>query len=313
MKKFMKVCLTLLIGLIGLGVILYAIGVFTMGKDSMEQLVSDITKGNVHLGLGTDGDFGLGILTGEESVLNIGEASMFDSARESYQGDATVRLDGAVSCLDLKVGGCNFEIRRSADEGYLVETKGVGRLQAYIEDGTLYLVATRPAELSVGVKSSQVTLYVPENAVYEDVSFELGAGTLEFHKLQAGNVSFDVGAGSVEAEEIRAETLSVVMGAGEMELEDVTADEAKLSVSAGSISLSGKVNGDLTGECSAGSIELELHGKETDYNYEIFCAAGSIDVGKRSMSGLNKTKTIDNGAAKTIYLNCAAGSISVEF
>ena len=71
---------------------------------------------------------------------------------------------------------------------------------------------------------------------------------------------------------------------------------------------------DLEVDCGIGNVDLDILGKEADYNYEISCAAGNVDIGDSSYSGIGHDKNITNPNAKgDMELNCGVGNITVSF
>ena len=68
------------------------------------------------------------------------------------------------------------------------------------------------------------------------------------------------------------------------------------------------------GECGLGELDLTLTGTQEDYNYDLECGVGNLDVGSDSYSGLGREKTISNkGADRKLDLECGMGNISVDF
>ena len=62
-----------------------------------------------------------------------------------------------------------------------------------------------------------------------------------------------------------------------------------------------------------GELKLTLVGTQTDFNYDLSCGMGELKVGDDSYNGLAQEKQINNNAAKNMELECAMGSIVVEF
>ena len=75
----------------------------------------------------------------------------------------------------------------------------------------------------------------------------------------------------------------------------------------------GTVEKEVDIDCGAGSVTLNLEGKVEDYNYELECGIGSIDIGGSSYSGLSSSHSVDNGAARIISADCGMGAISLRF
>ena len=70
----------------------------------------------------------------------------------------------------------------------------------------------------------------------------------------------------------------------------------------------------LEADCGIGNIDLDINGKESDYDYEISCSAGAVDIGDSSYSGIGHEKKISNpGASGKMDLDCGVGNITVDF
>jgi hypothetical protein len=86
-----------------------------------------------------------------------------------------------------------------------------------------------------------------------------------------------------------------------------------VSVGMGSVRLTGDVTERLDGECSMGELKLTLAGTQTDFDYDLSCGMGELKVGDDSYNGLAQEKQISNNASKNMELECAMGSVVVEF
>ena len=151
-------------------------------------------------------------------------------------------------------------------------------------------------------------LYVPEGYYFENTSLDLGAGSLSVEELQTGALEANVGAGKMTFEKLEADQAELDCGAGQMTVEELSSRVAEVSVGMGSIRLTGDVTERLDGECSMGELKLTLAGAQTDFNYDLSCG-----MGDDSYDGLAQEKQINNNASKNMELECAMGSVVVEF
>lgn len=65
--------------------------------------------------------------------------------------------------------------------------------------------------------------------------------------------------------------------------------------------------------CGVGTLTVTALGNETDYNYTVDCGIGTVRLGDRSYSGLDRSASVDNGADKTVAADCGIGMISLDF
>lgn len=122
---------------------------------------------------------------------------------------------------------------------------------------------------------SQITVTVPQDTVLSSISLRVSGGTLT-------------------ASGIAAEALDT-------------------SCSDGTLEFSGKVTGGAEISHQRGKTVLTLEGKPDDYNYELEYDLGHIGIGEQQFAGAGGSRTLDNGADRTIRIQCAMGSVSLLF
>ena len=146
-------------------------------------------------------------------------------------------------------------------------------------------------------KTRKVCISYPEDVKLQELEIEMGAGTVYLNR------------------DIETEKLSVEMGAGEFESKNpVTAREADLEIGTGSMTFADLSTRKTDGECGLGELDLTLTGTQEDYNYDLECGVGNLDVGPDSYSGLGREKSISNtGADRKVDLECGMGNVSVNF
>ncbi len=146
-------------------------------------------------------------------------------------------------------------------------------------------------------KTRKVCISYPEDVKLQELEIEMGAGTVYLNR------------------DIETEKLSVEMGAGEFDSKNpVTAKEADLEIGTGSMTFADLSAKEISGECGLGELDLTMTGTQEDYNYDLECGVGNLDVGSDSYSGLGREKSISNtGADRKLDLECGMGNVSVNF
>lgn len=320
MRKFMKVCamaalifilLGLLLGVTGslghgsprfsFGEVLSAVTGGRVSGDSVDRWGENVAEqiqentGNVHYDLDDNMDFD------EDYPIQEGDVERFDLGT----------ADAGITELELEAGGCSVEVKSSEDEHFYVEAAGMRRFQGYVEENTLTVRGT--AKYTTNNWKGSITLYVPEGYHWEQATLELGAGSLEAEKMFADNLEAHVGAGQMVFDELNADQSVFDCGMGQLIAEQLRSRVVDATVGMGSLQLTGDVTEQLTGECSMGELQLELSGAQTDYNYDLSCGMGELTVGDDGYSGMVQKKQINNNAVKSMDLECAMGSVSVQF
>ena len=160
--------------------------------------------------------------------------------------------------------------------------------------GKITITDTRSGNVK---KKKQIKVIVPSGKDFDTVSLGVDMGTIDLEC------------------DLKVQELSVEVGAGEFSgYGNITAAYCDLQVGAGTIDIDQLDIQKLNADCGAGEIDMVVTGKEKDYNYDLSCGMGEIDLEDSEYSGLGIEKTISNeGAKKDMVLECGMGEIDVEF
>ena len=323
MRKFMKGCAITALLFILLGLILGVSGSLGNGSThfSLGEFLSAVTLGRISEEKVDDWNDGVT----EQIRENIGDVHYdlednvdYDSDYEVKSGKIELYVLGddsqGITDLQVQAGGCVMKIQVSEDNCFRVEADGMRKFQGYVEGGTIEIRGTSKASNnSEGNLGGSICLYVPEGYYFENTSLDLGAGSLSVEELQTGSLEANVGAGQMTFEKLDADQAELDCGAGQMTVEELSSRVAEVSVGMGSVRLNGDVTERLDGECSMGELKLTLTGAQTDFNYDLSCGMGELKVGDDSYNGLAQEKQINHNASKNMELECAMGSVVVEF
>ena len=242
----------------------------------------------------------------------------YDSDYEIRSGtvESYVLADSSlgITQLQVQVGGCSMEIQKSEDDCFRVEADGMRKFQGYVEDDTLVICGTsKTGSNNEGNLGGFICLYVPEDYDFEKVTMDVGAGSVIVEDLRTDSLEANVGAGKMDFARLNADQATLDCGAGQLTVEELNSRVVELSVGMGSVHLTGDVAEGLTADCSMGELKLTLAGEQTDFNYDLSCGMGALKVGSDSYNGMAQEKQIDNHASKNMQLDCAMGSVKVEF
>lgn len=160
--------------------------------------------------------------------------------------------------------------------------------------GKITITDTRSGNVK---KKKQIKVIVPSGKDFDTVSLGVDMGTIDLEcDLKVQELSMEVGAGEFS-------------GYG-----NITAAYCDLQVGAGTIDIDQLDIQKLNADCSAGEIDMVVTGKEKDYNYDLSCGMGEINLEDSEYSGIGIEKNISNeGARKDMVLECGMGEIDVEF
>ena len=160
--------------------------------------------------------------------------------------------------------------------------------------GKITITDTRSGNVK---KKKQIKVIVPSGKDFDTVSLGVDMGTIDLEC------------------DLKVQELSVEVGAGEFSgYGNITAAYCDLQVGAGTIYIDQLDIQKLNADCSAGEIDMVVTGKEKDYNYDLSCGMGEINLEDSEYSGIGIEKNISNeGARKDMVLECGMGEIDVEF
>lgn len=144
--------------------------------------------------------------------------------------------------------------------------------------------------------SDELTLFIsiPQDTEMEEITADVGAGYLEMTGISAKKLSVSADAGKADISGFSAERLEAECGAGQLVLEGGASEKAKL-------------------ECGAGEVIYTVPGVREDYNYEMECDVGEIEIGGDSYSGLGVERKEDNRSPYSIEAECRMGRIEILF
>ncbi len=349
MKKFSKIWLCMALFLIIIGGTLCTIGYFTGGW----RLANEIGRSNGwarfawampdhysrwHWGSWTDWEdleeleeledleelAELERLDDLEDMEKLGAVS--DSAGDGNKGEIQLSLPGAsdyedtgiraadVKELDVEIGGAVLYIQEAESDAFGMKTEGKGTYRCYEKNGKLHLEGNLDGKWDQYINNEErVYLYLPKGMVFREADINMGGGVVEIASLSADEIDLSVGAGEIIVGELDCLELKVETGVGAVSLNEINVQKLEVETGLGSTYIKGSVSREIDMECGMGAIDLTLSGKASDYNYEICCAAGSINVDGRSYSGLAEDIRIDNKASAECSLECSMGEISLAF
>ena len=144
---------------------------------------------------------------------------------------------------------------------------------------------------------TRIIVTLPKEKVFSLFELKIGAGKafLQETELCCGTIRIETGAGRVRAGKMNADDcVDVGIGAGSVEV--MSLQTRRLNV-----------------ECGVGRCDIELRGKETDYNYDISCGIGKVSVNGNRTHGIGSTHSrISSDALGNIKVNCGLGKVNIR-
>lgn len=226
------------------------------------------------------GSFAMGFTWGTfADMVQSGKFSFGFSGKNSgiiHMGKSVCSDEVEEKCrnLDIELKAGTLKIYYD-DVNYIqIEQEDVPGFKYYIDEETLYVEGG--SKFGIHHSAGTVTLVIPKNMIFDEVDLEIGAGEANVEGLAANTVNVDVGAGEA----------------------DITGLDVK----------------NLNAETGAGQLYMELIGSEEDYNYDVECGVGEVQIGESTFEGLGREQHLTHpGANRFLDVECGVGEIQIEF
>ncbi len=307
MKKFTKVSLIIVLVLVCVGVTIgaigFAIGGTRMASGLVEEKVSNFLQHRTNTEITYNSDF---------------DIHMDNWAKEDekiYTGiikNEFIATNEEVMSMEFNIGAAELNVLPSSTDNYIVESNTKGEYRCYVKDGVLILEGIQHNNLTIQ-KNETITLFIPENAVLDSISMSVGAGDVEIETMKANQIEISIGAGQLKVQNLIADDLKLEVAVGECVINQMNLEQGKIDISMGDLTVKGNITKDLEVNCTMGNATLELDGTEKDFNYEIDCAMGNVNVLNSGITVILGENNKNNNADKTFKISCAMGNVEVDF
>lgn len=244
---------------------------------------------------------GIGFL----SRMHTEQVDLPEHVRSQNEGEVSAFQN--ITSLEVEIGGYKLDMIPSTEKEVRVDTTecwfgGDTEIAVYEEEGRLYIKTIQNGEFldvfsffsEKGEDYGTVSIFLPESLWLTEADIAVGASEVEINALRADKMKLSIGAADCHIDYLETNSADIMVGGGDLEIE-------------------GKIEGDVIVKCGAGDIEIKLQGNEKDYNYELVCGAGSIEINEKEYGGAVNMKKIDNGSSRTIDVKCGAGDIEISF
>ena len=207
----------------------------------------------------------------------------------------TYEIGEEVKSLDINIGAAELKIVAGGE--FRVESN-IEKLTVSCRNGVLKISEKRRLSLSYDGKAV-LKVCIPEGTVFEKLSLDAGAGTVDIDSVSAETVKLDLGAGKTEIDG----------GAGKISVKDGRINSLDADTGAGAMDIAGVLTGTSRISIGVGRAELTLRGGEDAYRFDVDKGIGRVTVGGREMSDGEKCGSGDN----LIEIDGGIGSVTVTF
>ena len=215
--------------------------------------------------------------------------------------------------LELTLRGCELHILPSDDDQIYVEIENGKEKYFSVKQGEKKLAIVDTRKFENHMKAYEVTLRIPEDHVFDSVDMTIGAGGVQIIRLAADEIDIEGGAGEIKADLLIANhELDAQIGAGDFYIEEAELGETDIECGVGKFEIGAcTLNGDAEVSGGVGDVKIGIVGEKEDFNYELSCGMGELEVFGDSYTSLGREKEVDNGSNYTLSLECGIGKVNV--
>ena len=237
---------------------------------------------------------GLGIFFNvKEAITN---TENFEEVIDNYPIEEITNLDIEINYSKLEIkNGDTFKIECNNEKIY-TEKKG-NKIEIKEKNNWFNKQET-----------SNITIYIPENKIFERTEIEAGAGEINIDKLQTNNLTFSIGAGKVQINELEVfEKAEIEGGAGKADIISEELHNLDLEMGLGELNLTTKLIGNNVIEQGIGKLSINLTDNIENYKIRTSKGLGSITIDGNEVQDGN---TYGNGE-NNIRIEGGMGAIEI--
>ena len=172
----------------------------------------------------------------------------------------TYEITSEIHSLDIRISAADFKIQHG-DE--ISVESNLKYLSVSEKDGVLTIV---DEEKNYNDSDAMLTLYVPNDMVFDEVDITTGAAKMTVGTLSANSLKLKLGAGDVQIESLNASSdADIEGGVGQITIASGTLNDLTLKMGMGELNLSAAVLGESDLKFGVGESNVTLIGSKDDY------------------------------------------------
>lgn len=229
----------------------------------------------------------------------------FNIIGNNSKEERIITFEKAYSYIDVDIKAANLTIK-NGDKFFIetnndkIEVKEKNDKLEIIEKGNIFLNFSNN-------NKSNITIYIPQDYKFDNISINAGAGFIEIENLITNNLKMDLGAGKTVIKTIISSNTEIDTGAGSFQILSGKLNNVDLDLGIGEIIISADITGKSKIDCGVGKVNLNLLNKE-EYTFKFNKGVGEITLNDQKVTN---DETIGNGN-NILYINGGIGKISIE-
>lgn len=220
------------------------------------------------------------------------------------QESKTYEITSEIHSLEIRINAAEFTIERADSFSVVSNLK---HLSVSEKDGVLTIVDEWKGNQTY--TDAMLTLTIPADGVFEDISITTGAAKLTADALAGNDVMLILGAGDVNIKSLDAYSHADIKGgAGKITIAGGTLNDLDFEMGMGELDLTACLRGENDFALGVGESNITLIGSKDDYTVDIEKGLGSITVDGQPVSDYNssgsgQTDVEIEGGIGAIHLN----------
>lgn len=216
----------------------------------------------------------------------------------------TYEITSEIHSLDIRISAADFKIQHG-DE--ISVESNLKYLSVSEKDGVLTIV---DEEKNYNDSDAMLTLYVPNDMVFDEVDITTGAAKMTVGTLSANSLKLKLGAGDVQIESLNASSdADIEGGVGQITIASGTLNDLNLKMGMGELNLSAAVLGESDLKFGFGESNVTLIGSKDDYKVDIEKGLGSITVDGKTVADYGSSGNGQNH----IEIEGGVGAVNLKY
>lgn len=223
-----------------------------------------------------------------------------ESAGTSFSGT----ISSEVTMLQMEVGAARIWIK-TGDELYVEANNPY--ITVADRNGTLYI---QEESHIADLDDSSLTIYIPEDMVFDQVDMTTGAGLIDLEQLSCQKLELELGAGKAEFQKLTVTgKADIEGGAGQFILHNGQLHNLDFEMGVGEGDIVTSLTGSADIASGIGALYLTVLGNADDFTVYAESGLGRVEVDNRSISG----EAVIGSGPNRLEIEGGIGNITVDF
>ena len=211
-----------------------------------------------------------------------------------------------IHSLDIHLNAADFAIEYG--EAFGVESN-LKFLSVTEKNGILTIIDEGKGN-SRNYNNAKLTLYIPKDAVFDDVCIETGAAKMTAETLSTASLKFKLGAGAVNIKQLNVTSCADIEGgAGEITVAGGTLNNLELEMGVGELNMTAALLGNNELNFGIGESNLTVLGNKSNYRIDIEKGLGTVTIDGKTVTDFGTS----GGGQHSLEIETGIGALNLKF